>query len=112
MNASTTFANWSRASVELNFVFVSPFALESADSTHTCFAYLPEFGSPKGLVVVLDYDEQVFHACKALEYSYSCLFRSDDPYDLQDMKDVLNDWGWACKSKAALPWYTGAPWTA
>lgn len=111
MNPSTAFSNWSLASAELGFEFVSPFSFAHAGTTHACFAWLPEFGSRRGIILILDYDADILTACAAEGIAYSCLFEHDEPYRVEHIVDTLNDWQWTSDSKPAPSWYTGKPWS-
>lgn len=45
--------NWLKASEELKFKIVTPYLLEINGITKTAFAYLPEYGSPNGVILGL-----------------------------------------------------------
>ncbi len=91
---STTLDNWRRAAEELNFLFVSPFALEG-DTPRSCFAHVPDFGAGNGMIVVLEHDPELATSAKENGFGYSCLFESSEAYAVVDFIDVLNDWTWS-----------------
>ena len=102
---------WQQAAEDLNFRFISPFALPDGDNERECFGYLPDFGSSRGLVVLDDLDSTLWKLAQSQGHSFSCLAQSDAPYDRESFVDMLNDWRWHGAAAQAPHWYSGAPWT-
>ena len=75
--------NWLEASVDLNFELITPYLVEIGGKIKDLFAYLPQYGSPNGMIVVLttcpDYriDESIVKFAKEHEYFYSFIEVSD-----------------------------------
>ena len=73
-----------------------------------CEAWLPDFGSPAG-AVVLSYSHTEGLMPELEGHWYSVLYDSYEIYDRRHVIETLDDWQWF----AAGPppdWYTGAPW--
>ncbi len=106
-------AVWRQAAQDLGFEFIAPFTLSDGDRTLGYLGLVPQFGSPKGMVVIvgLHYDDHV-RIAEQHGYGYSCLSESSEPYDRESFIDVLNDWGWSDSEGTAPSWYTGEPWTS
>ena len=91
--------NWLEASVDLNFELITPYLVEIGGKIKDLFAYLPQYGSPNGMIVVLttypDYriDESIVKFAKEHEYFYSFIEVSDFlEYNRDYFIELLNDW--------------------
>jgi hypothetical protein len=91
--------NWTKASMSLGFKLTSPYFIEFNGSKREVFAFLPEFGSPNGIIVNLtsppEYEtdieiiewareNKVFYSFISVE---SCLKYREDYF-----RDTLDDW--------------------
>ena len=112
MKESPCLIKWTRAANDLGIEFVSPFRLLIAGESFEFDAIVPQFGSPNGMLIMLDYQPRLAQVAKDSGYAFSCLFENDDPYEMEHFVDVLNDWGWGRKDVVAPAWYSGAPWCA
>ena len=106
-------AVWRQAALDLGFEFIAPFTLPDGERTLSYLGLVPQFGSPKGMLVIvgLDYDDHV-RVAQQHGYGYSCFSEHSEPYDRESVIDVLNDWGWSGLPEKAPSWYSGEPWTA
>ena len=54
-------AVWRQAAQDLGFEFIAPFTLSDGDQTLSYLGLVPQFGSPKGMLVIVDlqYDDHV-----------------------------------------------------
>ncbi len=98
---------WRTAADDLGFTLVSPFALEDAGATFGYLAWLPQFGSARGMFIISAPAEAQSRLCRAAEsrgYGYSCLDATDEPHDRDVTIDVLRDWGWSSPDPVP-PWY-------
>lgn len=106
-------AVWRQAAEDLGFEFIAPFTLPDGHETLTYLGLVPQFGSPKGMLVILGlhYDRHI-RAAEQHGYGYSCFSEHSERYDRVSFIDVLNDWGWSGSPDAAPSWYSGEPWTS
>jgi hypothetical protein len=100
---------WHQASRELGIEFVSPFFLESAEGrSFQYLGLLPQFGSPKGMLLLEDVDWERTRTAQVNGYGYSCLMlHSYGKYDRDLFIDTLNDWGWSESQGPPPTWYNG-----
>jgi hypothetical protein len=91
--------NWQRASMDLSFKIVSPFYLKINGKEKEVFAFLPEYGTPKGVLVALtcspnfNTDTEIINFATANGFFYS--FINVDTclkYDERYFKEILADW--------------------
>ncbi len=106
-------AVWRQAAQDLGFEFIAPFTLPDGGRTLSYLGLVPQFGSPKGMLVIvgLHYDDHV-RVAQQYRYGYSCFSEHSEPYDREGFIDVLNDWGWSGSPDTAPSWYTGEPRTS
>jgi len=87
---------WRDAADDLGIRFESPFALEYRGTTYWCAGWLPDFGNPKGTIIVSRHslddvfdvaDEYGFYTSGLSPYYY-------ESYDRKRFSETLNDWGW------------------
>jgi|SRR5690606_22244507 len=92
--------SWIKASEELKFKIVTPFNTLIEDKETSLFAYLPQYGSPKGMIVELTEEpefltnSEVIKWAKQNEHFYS--FINIDSYlnfDKDFFAGTLDDWG-------------------
>jgi hypothetical protein len=107
---ATIAENWQQAAADLGFKFVAPFFLQSSNGHFQYFGHLPEFGSPKGLVIIVGHEEALCQAAREEGLIYSCLIDGVGSYDRETFIATLNDWGWHGPAGAEPNWYTGAQW--
>jgi hypothetical protein len=90
-----TLRKWSQASHELGFRLIAPHELrDTTGAAITYAALLPEFGSERGMLVIVDRDcTAAMRLAQAQHFGFSVL--SDDPtYDRDSFVEMLCDWGW------------------
>jgi hypothetical protein len=103
--------SWKQASAELGFTFLSPYRLENVEF----MGLIPDFGSPKGMLIFYNEDLETDPWAKIAEkygFGYSCLGCSYEKYNKELFIDTLNDWRWSPKSEQPPHWYTGEPWSS
>lgn len=93
--------HWLRMANELGFEIVVPYYLNYGDKSLECFAFLPQFGSNKGMIVDIitppenETSSDIFDACK--ELGIYCSFINYDSYVSADRRvfcEALIDWGY------------------
>jgi hypothetical protein len=90
--------NWIRASKEFNFQIIMPYFLTINGIEQEVFAFLPEYGSPNGMIIdlIIDYEMNDKIRDFAVFNSYFCSFVSVEnflTYDRDFFIDALDDWG-------------------
>ncbi|GHT35576.1 hypothetical protein FACS189434_13600 [Bacteroidia bacterium] len=88
--------NWLRVSRELGFKIVTPYLFTLNGVEQEAFAFLPEYGSPNGIIIDLmiepyyetNEDVKVFAKIKACFWSFI-----GTGYDRDLIIDALEDWG-------------------
>ena len=90
---------WLEASVDLNFELVTPYSVEIDGNIKDLFAYLPQYGSPNGMIGALttypDYkiDESIVKFAKEHDFFYSFVEVTDFfEYNRNNFIELLNDW--------------------
>jgi hypothetical protein len=92
--------NWIKASSELSFNIISPYIYQFHDRNIEIFAYLPEYGSKKGILYDIIFppeyetNKDVIHIAKIMECF--CSFINIDTiqeYNKKYFEETLNDWG-------------------
>src|SRR5262245_42871894 len=101
---------WQKAARDLGIRFVSPFRFRDAGGReHVCAGWLPDFGSPRGALILSRHDSDGAEAAGDAEgYYVSGL----SPYHYETYArghfvETLNDWGWYGKREDAPPWFKG-----
>jgi len=105
-----TVEQWRVAADDLAFTLVAPFTLDDADETFEYLAWLPQFGSDHGMLIITALGEaqsRLIRAAASRGYGYSCLDATNEPYDRDVMIDLLTDWSWS-SPEPAPQWYTAA----
>lgn len=106
-------AVWRQAAQDLGFEFIAPFTLPDGGQTLAYLGLVPQFGSPKGMLVIVGlHADRHTRIAQQHGYGYSCFPEHSEPYDREGFIDVLNDWGWSGSPDTAPSWYTGEPWTS
>ena len=75
-------AVWRQAAHDLGFKLIAPFTLADEERTLSYPGLIPQFGSPKGMLVIvgLHYDDHV-RVAQQQGYGYSCFSEDSQPYD-------------------------------
>ncbi len=96
---------WRQASQDLGFAFVAPFTLKDGQETLAYLGLVPQFGSPKGMLIIVGLDAER-HGRVAIQhgYGYSCFSDHSDAYNREDFVDILSDWGWSGSPESAPSW--------
>ncbi len=91
----------------------APFFLRHEGENVRFDAYLPDFGGPKGMVIVLDgktLDCQEYQVARSAGYYFSALNGSAEISEA-DVRETLNDWGFFGEDTLRPAWYTGKSWS-
>jgi hypothetical protein len=101
-------AFWKIASEDLGIDIVTPFDATLSDGARLRVAALVKnFGPPRGMLIVSDYDALKPHVQKIIEdgYGYSAqLGNSPAGYDRATMLDIFRDWGWSGSEDKRPSW--------
>jgi hypothetical protein len=101
-------AAWQTAGSELDVRVVAPCEVRTASGkVVVCEAYLPDFGSPKG-AIVLGYDGTDTFRSQLGEYWCSVSYEPYEKFSPTLFVDTLNDWGWFGAIGMQPNWYGGA----
>lgn len=109
-------AAWVLASERLAIRVVAPFDFKVGATLYKCIAYLPDFGSPKGMLVQATFppnfatDEAL--ASNARKVGYYITFVNANSYstfDLQEFQDALKDWGFYGSPAICPEWIGNSP---
>ncbi|MEM7160558.1 MAG: hypothetical protein AAF799_47415 [Myxococcota bacterium] len=106
-------AHWRRASRDLGFTVVADHPVTLGDGQSlTANLYLPQFGAPRGMLVVYRFDDIEDHVTRLGDdgFGFSTLEppSDDEPYDRESFEDMLRDWGWSA-DPATRPAWLDAP---
>lgn len=92
--------NWKEASLYYNFKIYTPFKFCYQNQILEAFAYLPEYGSPNGMIVELTFhpdfiiSQEIVSWCRNNEVFYSFInANSYSDLDLKLFSETLVDWG-------------------
>ena len=96
---------WSQAAADLGIRVIAPFTLIAGDKALNFEAFVPDFGSTEGAVVMSEVSE------RKLDRWCSILYPSYRQYERARFIDTLNDWGWFGAGKAP-DWFTGWSYTS
>ncbi|XDD49564.1 hypothetical protein AB3N59_14320 [Leptospira sp. WS92.C1] len=100
---------WQLAALELQIEIEVPssFSLPSGDKIDVTFI-VKNFGAPNGMLIVSDYNSIHTFTEKILNagYGYSTI---DEPleseeYSKENLKELLNDWGWCGPDSSKPSW--------
>ena len=97
---------WRLVSQALGIAFVAPFSIELG-LEFACL--LPEFGSPKGMLIDARHNATAFKS--AIEHGYGCSSMLPETrlvVQPSDYVECLQDWGWAVANRPPPSWYNGA----
>lgn len=92
---------WHTASKLLGIEVVAPFTLRTEKKSADCIAFLPDFGSPRGMVIGMhipltsDMDDETLAIC-AEKREMFCSYLNPEvyaTYDEEKFKETLIDWG-------------------
>jgi len=91
---------WARAGSELGFQVIAPFVFKGPTRNYQCDAYLPHFGSEKGMLIQgmlppeFETDEALAADAKSagvyISFVNAHLYAR---FDAEHFKDTLTDWG-------------------
>src|SRR5678815_5778378 len=96
---------WRHAASDLCVEFISPFGVDTGVGRIEYFGYLPKFGSPRGMVVVVGpYTPAHLEAAKDRGFGYACLSEDAAPYDRDSFIEMLSDWGWTGRKEESPSW--------
>jgi hypothetical protein len=107
MSKSKLQAIWEEARDDLGLDLVIPFDLELGNgATIHADVLVKNFGCPNGMIVVSEYGaiEKSLPQIDELDYGFSVLDWSRDPYDRAGMIDMLSEWGWAGPASEVPQW--------
>jgi hypothetical protein len=102
---------WRDAATDLGIEVVAPF--KPADASAACIAWVPNFGSSHGTVVVgrRTADGNIRYMADSRGMYYSEVDEAEyGRYDRDLFVATLNDWGWHGDPSAVPGWYTGEAW--
>jgi hypothetical protein len=96
---------WEQAAADLGFRFLAPYTLESEGKRIEYFGHLPDFGSKRGMLVIVgSYTADQLEAAEKQGFGYSCLSADNSPYDRDQFIEMLKDWGWSSTERSAPEW--------
>ena len=99
---------WLELGRQLGFRVVAPYAFAVGGARFACVAMLPDFGSPRGMLVRVGPESSAFMAAAtAAGFGYSHLSIIDCHPD--SLADVLSAWGWSGPPDARPGWLAAAP---
>ena len=109
---------WREAAKDLGLRVEAPYELTDKSGKICRFAaYLPDFGSKNGALVLVikppDFEHDGLAAACAKEHGiwYSCLnVETCTQYDRQEFIDTLDDWQYFGSAETKPSWYKGTPW--
>jgi hypothetical protein len=101
--------NWVEVGEALGVEVVTPYAVAlPSGNTVNAAALVRLFGSPKGMLIVSNYDVVRLHLQELEQagYGFSVLDEPSEgtPLVLQEYVDILSDWGWLGR-KTDAPWW-------
>ncbi|MGC4068434.1 MAG: hypothetical protein QM784_28065 [Polyangiaceae bacterium] len=103
---------WIEAAAELGIRVQAPYQHYFPDGTVlVAEAFVPDFGSPAGMLVIALEDAARVAALSGSGLAYSALGQSYDAYDSTLFRETLDDWGWFGSPAIRPNWYTGKPWS-
>jgi hypothetical protein len=101
---------WQRAARDLGIRFLTPHSFRDASGREfVCAGLLPDFGGPKGSLIVSREDEEdALEAGDDAGYNVSGLSPySYESYRPQLFRDTLDDWGWFNQRDEPPSWFKG-----
>ena len=105
---------WRDAAADLAIDVTAPYDPESGGQpAAACIAWVADFGSPQGTVVVgrRSATEEIRSLADSRGTHYSEIDEAAySRYDRDLFVATLNDWGWHGDPSAVPEWYTGEPW--
>ncbi|HET7083456.1 MAG TPA: hypothetical protein VFI23_01705 [Rhizomicrobium sp.] len=96
---------WAQAAADLGIRVIAPFSLIAGDEELNFEAFVPDFGSAEGAVVMSEISE------RKLDRWFSILYPSYRQYDRAHFIETLDDWGWFGAGKPP-DWFTGGSYTS
>jgi len=94
------------AATELGLKVIPPYGLKVDEKTTIHFdVYLPQLGGVTGMLVAVEYNEELFDKIGP-EYGYSCfdVRNESDDRDVEIYKEVFLDWGWNSTESEKPEW--------
>lgn len=99
---------WLDAAQDLGITVAAPYSV----GQQVFVALVEDFGRDKGTVVDWLGSGNDTRALAAEGYFVSALNPTPyAPYDREQYRETLDDWGWQRDPENAPSWYTGRPWT-
>jgi hypothetical protein len=93
---------WLTAAEDLGIRVIVPFALITELGERVEFdAAVHGFGSPKGMLLMSEWDAAKANLASSQGYGYSCM--DAGAYDRESMMETLRDWGWSALGEKP-PW--------
>jgi hypothetical protein len=111
-------AAWQTARLELRIQVVAPFKIKYNRSSCNCVAFLPQFGSPRGMILQAWFSPNFCKDRLLAEYAecaglYLSTINGDaySPFSSLLFKDTLNNWGYFGQPQYRPAWYSGKKWS-
>jgi hypothetical protein len=96
---------WTQAAADLGIRIIAPFTLVVGSEALNFEAFVPDFGSADGAIVMSEV------SARKLDRWHSILYPSYQRYERAHFMDVLNDWGWFGAGKPP-DWFRGGSYTS
>ena len=96
---------WCEIAARWKLSIEAPYEVKLSSGSITVPVLLRDFGAPKGMLLVTDYETIAPYAKElvALGFGYSCLSASRGSYnpavDDESIRTMLEDWGWSGASE-------------
>jgi hypothetical protein len=95
-------AEWKRIGAAFDIIVEAPFELVVDGRSHPCVAYLPEFGTERGMLVRSGRpDVQFMDDAQTLGFGYAHVDLTTWPRGEQYIIEMLSDWGFNGANKPA-----------
>ena len=91
---------WVQAAADLRIRIIAPFTLVAGDDALNFEAFVPDFGSTEGAVVMSELSQ------RKLDRWFSILYPTYRQYDRAHFIETLDDWGWFGAGEPPV-WYAG-----
>ncbi len=99
---------WKAAGADLGVRVIAPYEVRTGpDDVVVCEAFLPDFGSPTG-AVILGYDSASAVRARLAGRWCSVLHKPYEHYDRALFIETLDDWGWFGSSYMEQDWRSRA----
>jgi hypothetical protein len=84
---------WRLMAQDLGVEFEAPYVLEHQGKQYEFLVRLPQFGAPRGMLVMLSYDSAASAAASAKSFGFSCVELGVEA-ERESVIEMLKDWGW------------------